>query len=613
MRRVVFPAWILRGLGDEELRVQPFEAPRAEGWDVLAPQFSIGYMDNRWLFECDARLVLLDVYETLFGPLDLEPWAYDELHLRIGPALRSAFMRQDLVVLAVRRRNASVPGEALELPPPSKPPKVDETTWFEIQVVDDIGTPIDKLDMTMTIDGTPRRITTDGAGVARVDQARAGYGSAEVASIQQLRDLLEPRWQKPRNANPPKGSNVTTRQLEEPIAPVTLENEVRAILVIMPRFRCREIPGSSFLFGRSFVQRSAFSALSAVARELQGDRGLRGMIFGHTDVSGPSALNKELSERRAKAVRALLTHDTSAWDELWQDTGGNAWHEKWGTREVQHMLNTLSVSPGDGKGPLREDGVADERTAAAIKAFQGGSAASGVVDDATRKDLFLAYAKRITPAPIEGDSQLSTAGNGKFMGCAEFNPLSLHAKDAESRRVVVLTYDIPAEPQGLPCKLGTITPCLGVTSPPKTEADPGGKPPYRCKVYQEAAACCPSVPGPELGHNLTIVLPFTLDFIKTLPHVLVLESQDGTVLLERPLSGAAEGEDKRPEVVFELLPEALLYRLHCKNVEKPYEIFPFTPWDDIPNLKIDPLPTPKGDHAVAAVLHRDDQNQTKVT
>jgi len=54
------------------------------------------------------------------------------------------------------------------------------------------------------------------------------------------------------------------------------------------------------------------------------DDGRQGMIFGHTDVSGEAPLNKELSERRAKAVYALLTHDADAWEELFMGGGDRA-------------------------------------------------------------------------------------------------------------------------------------------------------------------------------------------------------------------------------------------------------------------------------------------------
>ncbi len=175
----VFPCWILRGLGDEELRVQPFEAPRPEGWDLLAPMFPIGYMESRWLFERDALLVLLDIYTTLFGPLDVEQWAHDELHLRIGPALRSALMRMDLVVLAIRRRNASAPGEPREVPV-IPPPQQKEKTWIEVVLLDSDDKPVANAAYQITLpSGEKRTGRLDDKGFVRIDGIEEG-GTCDV-------------------------------------------------------------------------------------------------------------------------------------------------------------------------------------------------------------------------------------------------------------------------------------------------------------------------------------------------------------------------------------------------------------------------------------------------
>lgn len=55
------------------------------------------------------------------------------------------------------------------------------------------------------------------------------------------------------------------------------------------------------------------------------------------------------------------------------------------------------------------------------------------------------------------------------MGCGEYNPLSLSTKDAESRRVVLLVYDVAAEPQALPCKLRSLAPCKANVGPEVAE------------------------------------------------------------------------------------------------------------------------------------------------
>ena len=179
MTTPVYPRWILRGLGEEELIIQPFEAPRPEGRELLSPQFPIGYMESQWLFERDARLVLINIYTTLFGPLDLEPWAYDELHLRIGPPLRSALMRRDLVVLAVRRRNASVPGTATRMPT-IPPPKIKDKTWIEVVLLDSDDKPVANAAYQITLpSGEKRTGRLDDKGFVRIDGIEEG-GTCDV-------------------------------------------------------------------------------------------------------------------------------------------------------------------------------------------------------------------------------------------------------------------------------------------------------------------------------------------------------------------------------------------------------------------------------------------------
>lgn len=173
----VHPSWFLRGLGEEDLLVVPFDAPRPEGRVLLAPMFVLGYME-RWLFEPDAREVLLSIHTTLFGPLDLEPWAYDELHLWIGPPLRLAFERMDLVVLAPKRRNASIPGKPVE--GPYIPPSVKEKTWIEIVLLDSDDKPVPNELCKVTLpSGEIVTRNLDAKGFLRIDGIEPG-GTSDV-------------------------------------------------------------------------------------------------------------------------------------------------------------------------------------------------------------------------------------------------------------------------------------------------------------------------------------------------------------------------------------------------------------------------------------------------
>jgi hypothetical protein len=134
MKLRVFQQWSLPGLGGEELRVQPFDAPRPPRWTLLPPMYPIGYLDG-WLFEPDSRNTLVEIYESLFGALALTGWSYDEIALAIRPALTTAFERKDLVVLAPRRQNAIRPVPYV-VPVPGAPekPQEDDQTWVAIEL-----------------------------------------------------------------------------------------------------------------------------------------------------------------------------------------------------------------------------------------------------------------------------------------------------------------------------------------------------------------------------------------------------------------------------------------------------------------------------------------------
>jgi len=187
--------------------------------------------------------------------------------------------------------------------------------------------------------------------------ASSGFASASIASATQLREKLAPRWTKPRIAKLPTGPDTRAADINAATQSLSLESEKTFTLAITPFFKCNEPSGVHFAFGRSFLLESALDTLSMVAAAVLEDENRRAMIFGHTDTAGSEALNKELSERRAKVILAVLTHDPDAWEQLWtgSDDGPN-FKEQWGVKEAQHLLNALGVTDDEGKA-LVEDGV----------------------------------------------------------------------------------------------------------------------------------------------------------------------------------------------------------------------------------------------------------------
>ncbi len=246
---------------------------------------------------------------------------------------------------------------------------------------------------------------------------------------------------------------------------------------------CTEVSGGHFDFDRSFVRPDGILALAKVSQELAKDATARAMIFGHTDTVGTEEYNKLLSERRAKAVLAVLTQDADAWEKISSTEG-------WGTKPVQIMLN--AVKP-EGEGPIAEDGDFGPETRGALERFQSRKSIkeSGQNDAATRKVLYVEY-MALAGAKVDA-ARFKDFGGTRAMGCSEYNPFSTTGKDEASRRVEIMIFDPKDDPTNLPCKIGNVGPCRASLlkageSAPKTAPNGGN---FKCKVYLDLTAKCP--------------------------------------------------------------------------------------------------------------------------
>ncbi len=586
------------------------ESPPPDGaapGDVLDLRAALFLPEND--FERRRLLVSLGLPDMRPGTLDLADRG--RLEDKLVDRIQSAFA---VYRVDPPRNHLQIPAPPAPLPPRKKASTRAET-WFSLRVVDEVGAPIPGIEVALTLAGDRLVVPTDRGGVVRLDGIEgSSTAAASLVSVAAARSVLAPRWSSPRAPNIPAGPSTFVRELAAAVDALSLQKETPATLVLTPYFQCHEIPGTHFDFGRSFVRSDAIEPLARLAEALSGDDGRQAMIFGHTDLSGPEALNKALSERRAKAIHALFTHDAGAWEELYSGSAdGPHWKEKWDLEEAQHMLNALGVTDDAGSA-LVEDGVRGPSTKQAMRRFQARSypdcpaeqaplAPSDNLGVAGRKELFLAYAKRVSRAPADA-ARFPTIGAARFMGCGEFNPLSLTARDPESRRTVVFLFDPAAAPQGLPCALGSLAPCRASCGPPAAAPDPGGKPPYRCKVYQKVAKKCPCQGGVDLSHDVLVHIPVTLSDAQNMPHVFVLESDDGTIRIEKALSSDARAlTDSSCELYFTGLPEAHQYRLSYQADGVTNVLFGFTPYDSLPDVVL-PTSLPIDDGPVAEMFAR---------
>ena len=520
------------------------------------------------------------------------------------------------------------PEEAPAPPPVAEDPPKDPTArHFEIKFVDEVGDPIDGIDIEFKYLGAPHKVTTDGSGVATFEGEEVSFATAGIIDSKAVRKKLAPRWQAPRDPVIPQeeeGAPVYVEALDDHFDPIRLVHNEPATVVITPRFACREVEASTFDFARTFPKRSCLQRLAEIAEELQQDDSQKCMIYGHTDKSGSDELNKRLSERRARVIFALLTHDAALWKGMW--TGQNSddgpyWFEAWGTLQLQHMLNSLNCFDDNGV-ELDEDGGYGSKTIQAVKRFQRGDypakpaeqkplAETGMSGEATREEMFLAYAKLVTREPVD-TARIAKIGEAPFMGCGEFNPLSLAAKDRESRRAVVFIFDPAAEPKAPPCKLKDTATCRANFGDEPEEA-----PFYRCEHYKKLAKCCTPVGGPDLAHDVIVRFHLPLLEANKLPEAFILESdddpdddvEDANFSQKQALASDAkasvppneadedapdnpdvsdENVDETAESICELhfthVPDGANYRLRVEGVKDPYAVFHKTKFHAISEL-----------------------------
>jgi hypothetical protein len=178
-----FPWWMLRGLGDEPLVIQTFDAPREPEWEILDPMFVLAYLEG-WLLIPEGREVLYDIHATLFGPLPALSFGHGEEHLSLRPALRTAFERMDLIVLVERRPPAIPPWREIPPGPKSEPKPQPKKTWIEVQLLDSDDKPIAGEEYRITLpDGTVKTGSLDDKGLVRFDGIDPGVCDVEFPKI----------------------------------------------------------------------------------------------------------------------------------------------------------------------------------------------------------------------------------------------------------------------------------------------------------------------------------------------------------------------------------------------------------------------------------------------
>jgi hypothetical protein len=202
----------------------------------------------------------------------------------------------------------------------------------------------------------------------------------------------------------------------------TTHNTVKQFLIVVG---CVSVPDAHFKFDHSFVVPEAKVSMKRLAtmRDALADPDTPAdptvpdakptpgakpplSIFGHADPEGSDEYNSELSQRRARAIYAMLIRDVAEWEKL-IDHPHSKGGDRWGKDEFAQMAATTGTDPKP--------------------TFSG----------AERKALIKAYMDAVcvrdTKAGGEEAFQLSKTedflargadknGKGDVQGCGEFNP-----------------------------------------------------------------------------------------------------------------------------------------------------------------------------------------------
>jgi outer membrane protein OmpA-like peptidoglycan-associated protein len=308
---------------------------------------------------------------------------------------------------------------------------------FEVRVVDDVGDPVEGIELEFLVAGQSTKVTSDGDGLARHDEPGPSTAGVRLADLEATREVMEPRWAEDHEGETPAASDeVVHVPVRKAWQGATLERGVRRTLVLLPSLVCVRLLGMHFDTSKAFLLPGALRGMKRL-REIYDDHpDARVVACGHTDTSGSKDYNLQLSLERAEAIIAYLTDDVDAWN-AWFGADKPA-EKRWGTLEIQHMLMAVP-SPEEPYYTGGADGVAGSGTRGGVERLQAdhGLPVSGTVDEATRKALITDYMSKDGTTLPEGVEALTHGCGELFPAVATGDSVALQA----NRRVDVFFFD----------------------------------------------------------------------------------------------------------------------------------------------------------------------------
>lgn len=266
---------------------------------------------------------------------------------------------------------------------------------FEVTVVDELGEPVEGLELEFAAGEKVLAKQTDARGVARLFKPGATVVNLTLPDHDELEPLLAPRWAEARGGTRILPSNeVLTLFVRDGMQTTTpLEAGAPMVISLQPSVERARLVRFFFDPNKTFILPDLPGARNTLLELYQRHTPSKLLIVGHTDRSGDQAYNDQLSLERAETLLAYLRDDVDAWLE-WYDSGVPK-KKRWGSAEDLAML-----------GALPDGGEAPEPGETPVFRFQRtrGLKVDGIAGPETRRALvteFLALDEATLPAEIE--------------------------------------------------------------------------------------------------------------------------------------------------------------------------------------------------------------------
>lgn len=210
-------------------------------------------------------------------------------------------------------------------------------------------------------------------------------------------------------------------------------NTIRQELVVVA---CANLKEYNFRFDSSVVRATAREGFFRLGQLINRHRGAPLSLFGHADPVGDIGYNQSLSERRARAIFAVLVRDPKIWEQLFTNQE-KATGDDWGPAAFDEMVAGLGVPAGTSTKTLAKE------TADGIRQVLGLPPGASVNNAAVRLALFERYMDFLRDG-LDGAVKFPTLsatddflGRGKqratLQGCSKFNPQLLFKKSDQDR------------------------------------------------------------------------------------------------------------------------------------------------------------------------------------